>query len=175
MIAEVRFPGDQSLDSGIDVQSLELHPADLVKLDVLRRPEVMAYLAEWDAGAALGADTRERIAASSSVGVVSMSGQALTDYARAGSAVEAVWVIAQQCGLAVQPISPVFLYAHDHEDLEKLSPTHAPALQRLQDEFRELIATAPDESAALVLRFADSPATSVRSRRRAAVASTLLA
>ena len=174
MIAEVRFPGDQSLDSGIDVQSLELHPADLIKLDVLRRPEVMAYLAEWDAGAALGADTRERIAASSSVGVVSMSGQALTDYARAGSAVEAVWVIAQQCGLAVQPISPVFLYAHDHEDLEKLSPTHAPALQRLQDEFRELIATAPDESAALVLRFADSPATSVRSRRRAA-ASTLLA
>ena len=104
-----------------------------------------------------------------------MSGQALTDYARAGSAVEAVWVIAQQCGLAVQPISPVFLYAHDHEDLEKLSPMHAPALQRLQDEFGELIATAPDESAALVLRFADSPATSVRSRRRAAVASTLLA
>ncbi len=175
MIAEVRFPGDQSLDSGIDVHSLELHPADLIKLDVLRRPEVMAYLAEWDAGAALGADTRERIAASSSVGVVSISGQALTDYARAGSAVEAVWVIAQQCGLAVQPISPVFLYAHDHEDLEKLSPMHAPALQRLQDEFGELIATAPDESAALVLRFADSPATSVRSRRRAAVASTLLA
>ena len=62
-----------------------------------------------------------------------MTGRALTDYARAGSAVEAVWVTAQQRGLAVQPISPVFLYAHDHEDLEKLSPAHAQALQRLQD------------------------------------------
>jgi molybdopterin/thiamine biosynthesis adenylyltransferase len=174
MMSEVRFPGDESQDSGIDVQSLELHPADLIKLDVLRRPEVMAYLAEWDAGAALGAEARERITASSCVGVVSMSGQALTDYVRAGSAAEAVWVIAQQCGLAVQPVSPLFLYAHDHDDLEKLSPTHALALQRLQSEFRELVATAPDESQALVLRFADSPATSVRSRR-AAVASTLLA
>ena len=53
MISEVRWPGDGSPDSGIDVRSLELDPADLVKLDVLRRPEVMAYLAEWDAGAAL--------------------------------------------------------------------------------------------------------------------------
>ncbi len=175
MISEVRWPGDQFPDSGIDVHSLELRPADLIKLDVLRRPEVMAYLAEWDAGAVLGADTRERILASSCLAVVSMSGQALTDYARGGSAVEAVWVIAQELGLAVQPISPVFLYAHDREDLEKLSPVHAPTLQRLQDEFRELIATAPGESQALVLRFADAPATSVRSRRRAAIASTLIA
>ena len=175
MISEVVWPGEQSQDSGIDVHSLELNPADLVKLDVLRRPEVMAYLAEWDVGAALRADTRERILTSSCVAVVSTSGQALTDYARAGSAVEAVWIIAQQCGLAVQPISPVFLYAHNHEDLEKLSPPHAAALQRLRDQFRELIATAPDESQALVLRFSDAPTISVRSRRRAAGASTLLA
>jgi molybdopterin/thiamine biosynthesis adenylyltransferase len=175
MIAEVRWPGDGSPDSGIDVHSLELEPADQVKLDVLRRPEVMAYLAEWDAGTALGADTRDRVLATCCVAVVSTSGRDLTDYARAGSAMEAVWVTAQQRGLAVQPISPVFLYAHDHEDLEKLSPVHAPALQRLQDRFRELTATAPDESQALVLRFADAPATSVRSRRRTAVISSLLA
>jgi molybdopterin/thiamine biosynthesis adenylyltransferase len=175
MISEVRWPGDGSPESGIDVHSLELDPGDLVKLDVLRRPEVMAYLAEWDAGAALGADTRERILATSCVAVVSTTGRELTDYARAGAAMEAVWVVAQQRSLAVQPISPVFLYAHDHDDLEKLSPAHAPALQRLQDQFRELVATAPGDSHALVLRFADAPATSVRSRRRAAVVSSLLA
>jgi hypothetical protein len=99
----------------------------------------------------------------------------LTDYARGGSAVEAVWIVAQQHGLAVQPISPVFLYAHDDGDLEKLSPTHASALARLRSEFRELSAIEPDESLALVLRFASAPATSVRSQRRAAVASSLLA
>lgn len=175
MIAEVRFPGDPAQDSGIDVRSLELIPADLVKVDVLRRPEVMAYLDEWNLGAALGSDTRDRIVTSSCIAVVSINGQALTDYARAGSAVEAVWIVAQQHGLAVQPISPVFLYAHDAADLEQLSPTHASALQRLRDGFRELSAIGPEESPALVLRFADAPATSVRSQRRTAVVSSLLA
>lgn len=175
MISEVRWPGDEPQDSGIDVASLELEPADLMKLDVLRRPDVMAHLAEWDAGAALGTDTRERILAGCCVAVVSVHGEALTDYARAGSAVEAVWVAAQQSGLAVQPISPVFLYAHDRDDLEMLSPAHASALQQLQLRFRALLATAPGESLGLVLRLADSPATSVRSRRRPAATSTLLA
>ena len=113
MISEVRFPGDQAQDSGIDVASLELARADLVKLDVLRRPEVMARLDEWGLGTALGSDTRERVLAGSCLAVVSMDGTALTDYARAGAAVEAVWVVAQLRGLAVQPVSPVFLYAHD--------------------------------------------------------------
>ena len=67
------------------------------------------------------------------------------------------------------------LHAHDDGDLEKLSPTHASALARLRSEFRELSAIEPDESLALVLRFASAPATSVRSQRRAAVASSLLA
>lgn len=175
MISEVRFPGDPSQDSGIDVRSLELIPADLVKLDVLRRPEVMAYLHDWGEGTALGADSRDRILASSCVAVVSTDGQALTDYARSGSAVEAVWIVAQQCGLAVQPISPVFLYAHDCGDLEELSPSYADDLARLRNEFRELSAIEPEESLALVLRFADAPATSVRSQRRAVVTSSLLA
>ena len=175
MISEVRFPGDPSPDSGIDVASLEMSPADVVKLDVLRRADVMAFLDEWGEGAALGSDTRDRVIASSCVAVVSTSGDALTDYARGGSAVEAVWVVAQQCGLAVQPVSPVFLYAHDEGDLEKLSPAHASALRRLQNAFRELSAIAPGESVPLVLRFADAPATSVRSRRRPAVTSSLMA
>ena len=175
MVSEVRFPGDLAQDSGIDVHSLEMNPADLVKLDVLRRPEVMAHLSDWGLGSALGSDTRERVVAGSCLAVVSTDGRELTDYARAGSAVEAVWIVAQQCGLAAQPISPVFLYAHDDEDLRTLSPTHASTLRRLGDEFRQLSAIAPGESLALVLRFADAPATSVRSRRRAIDSSSLLA
>jgi hypothetical protein len=175
MISEVRFPGDASQDTGIDVRSLELFPADLVKLDVLRRAEVMAYLHKWGLGTALGSDTSERIRTSSCVAVVSTDGQALTDYARAGSAVEAVWVVAQQSGLAVQPVSPVFLYAHDDEDLQTLSSTYAPTLRRMNDEFRRLSAIESGEALALVLRFTDAPATSVRSQRRRVDASTLMA
>lgn len=175
MISEVRFPGDPDQDSGIDVTSLELPQADLVKLDVLRRGDVMAHLDEWGLGEALGAETRERVLAASCLAVVSTTGTALTDYARAGAAVEAVWVLAQRHGIAVQPVSPVFLYAHDDEDLAALSPTRAATLHRLRSGFRALSAIEPGELTALVFRLFDAPATSVRSRRRVFDTSSLLA
>lgn len=166
MFSELRWPGDPDPDTGLDVTSLGLDPADLVLLDILRRPDVMARLAEWDAGSALGDDTYERVTSSSAVAVVSMPGRRLTDYARAGSAVQALWVKAQQCGVAVQPVSPVFLYAHSDDERQRLSPDHAGALRDLQYSFRQLTATERDASQALVLRLFYAPRPTVRSRRR---------
>ena len=166
MISELRWPGDDAADTGIDVRSLELDPGDLAVLDVLRRADVMATLAQWNAGEALGDDVRKRIRASSAVGVLTVHGHELTDFARGGSAVEAVWVVAQRHGLAVQPISPVFLHAVHRDELFELSPSFATALHRLQADFRRLAGTREDESQVLVLRFADARPPSVRSRRR---------
>ncbi len=166
MFAELRLPDDASPESGIDVRSLELAPADLVMLDVLRRSDVMANLAAWDAGTALGDDTYGRVTASAALGVISVPGQTLTDYARGGSAVESVWISAQQHGLAVQPVSPAFLYAHHDEDLRELSPAFAEDLGDLQYNFRKLADTEASESQVLVLRFCRAPRPSVPSRRR---------
>ena len=166
MFAELRLPGDPSPQSGIDVRSLELDPADLVMLDILRRSEVMANLAEWDAGSALGDDTYGRVTASAAIGVISVRGQSLTDYARGGSALESVWIRAQQHGVAVQPVSPAFLYANNDEDLRGLSPAFAQDLGDLQYTFRKLTDTEAGESQVLVLRLCRAPRPSVSSRRR---------
>ncbi|TMS51828.1 Rv1355c family protein [Mycobacterium sp. DBP42] len=172
MMSELRWPGDPDPDTGLDVTTLGLDPADLVILDILRRPEVMEQLAGWDTGTALGDDTYERVTSSSALAVVSIRGRRLTDYAAAGSAVEAVWVDAQRRGLAVQPVSPVFLYAHNDRERDELSPGHADALRDLQYAFRRLTSTERDESQALVLRLSDAPRPTVRSRRRARAGST---
>ncbi|AGB22447.1 dinucleotide-utilizing enzyme possibly involved in molybdopterin or thiamin biosynthesis [Mycobacterium sp. JS623] len=166
MFAELRFPGDPAPESGIDIRTLELDPADLVMLDILRRPEVMTHLAAWDAGTALGDDTYERVTASAAIGIISVSGKSLADYAQGGSAAESVWITAQQHGLAVQPVSPAFLYAHDDEDLRELSPAFAGELRDLQYNFRKLANTEVTESQVLVLRFSRAPRPSVASRRR---------
>jgi hypothetical protein len=166
MFAELRSPGEPSPESGIDVRSLELDAADLVMLDILRRSDVMANLAAWDAGTALGDDTYQRVTASAAVGVISVFGRSLTDYARGGSAAESVWIRAQQHGLAVQPVSPAFLYAHDDEDLRELSAAFAEDLGDLQYNFRKLADTEAGESQVLVLRFCRAPRPSVPSRRR---------
>ncbi|MGO9930037.1 MAG: Rv1355c family protein [Mycobacterium sp.] len=165
MISELRWPGDPHPDTGIDVLSLELDPDDLAAIDILKRPDVMAHLAQWNAGTALGEDTRRRVLGSSALAVISVAGGTLTDYARGGSAVEAVWITAQQRGLAVQPVSPVFLYASDAEDLTEVSTSFSDELGQLQQEFRQLVPMPAGNFPVLVLRFAvDGPA-SVRSRR----------
>jgi molybdopterin/thiamine biosynthesis adenylyltransferase len=166
MISELRWPGDPDPDTGIDVRSLEIKPSDLAMLDILRRPDVMVHLAQWDAGSALGEDTRDRILASSALAVITVTGHELRDYATGGAAVELLWIIAQQHGLAVQPVSPVFLYAQNRAEFDELSPKFADRLTGLQRDFRSLAGLPADESVVLVLRFAVGPPASVPSRRR---------
>ncbi|WP_328350493.1 Rv1355c family protein [Mycobacterium sp. NBC_00419] len=165
MISELRWP-DEDTSDGLDIRGLELEPADIATLDILRRGDVMARLAAWDAGTALGDDVSKRVHSSSALGVVTMSGHTLTDYARGGAAVEAVWIAAEQHGIGIQPVSPVFLYAHDDGDLAELAADHVPALRSLRQQFRDLTGTEPTEGQALVLRFIHAPKPSVRSRRR---------
>lgn len=165
MMSELRWPGDEPAESGIDVRGLELDPGGLAVLEILRRPDVMRLLAHWEAGNALGEDVRDRVRATSAIGAVTVRGHELTDFARGGSAVEAVWIAAQQHGLAVHPVSPVFLHAVFRDDLALLSPLFTADLQRLQSEFRHLVSAESDEALVLILRMAHARAPSTRSRR----------
>ncbi len=165
MVSELRWPGDPDSDTGIDVHTLELDGSDLALLDVVRRPDVMAYLAEWNVGSALGDGMREQVLVSSGLAVITVSGERLRDYASGGSAVEAVWILAQREGLAVRPLSPVFLHARNAADLKELSAGFAGELGQLQRDFVRLTATDPGESVVLVLRFTTAPPASVPSRR----------
>ncbi|HEY5843556.1 MAG TPA: Rv1355c family protein [Mycobacterium sp.] len=165
MVAELRWPDSPDSDSGLDVNSLELNAGELAALELLRRGDVMAYLAAWDAGTTLGADTRDRVRASSALGIVTAPGEKLTDYARGGAAAEAVWILAQQRGLAVQPISPMFVHAREDSDLRTLSDKFASTLGDLQRQFADVCGLRPDDVPVIVLRFTQAPAASVRSRR----------
>lgn len=165
MVSELRWPGDPDPDIGIDVRSLELDASDLALMDIVRRPDVMAYLAEWEAGSALGDGMQDEVLASSALAVLTVTGGSLSDYARGGSAVEAVWIVAQREGLAVRPLSPVFLHARNAADLNELSAGFAGELAQLQEDFVRLTATDPEESIVLVLRLTTAPPPSVCSRR----------
>jgi len=168
MVSELRWPDDHHQETGIDVNGLEVGQAGLQAMEILRRPEVMSHLAAWNGGQALGEESRSRIRGSSALAVlVTSSGRSLLDYARGGSALEAVWIAAQRHAVAVHPVSPVFLYAHNKTELEKLAPKFAATLADLQMGFRELIGLKPPESEILLFRLnVEVPPASVRSRRR---------
>ncbi|GAA4832453.1 Rv1355c family protein [Actinomycetospora corticicola] len=165
MFEELIWPGGDT-STGIDVATLGLDEGDLAKLTIARRPEVMALLAEWGAGSALADDTRDRVASSSALAVVTVPGTTKRHFVYGGMAVEAVWVAAERSGLAVHPVSPVFLYAVEQDDLRTLSEPFEDALAELRQEFRTAVGVADDEAVALVLRLSHGGATPVRSRRR---------
>ncbi|MFC6014165.1 Rv1355c family protein [Nocardia lasii] len=166
--AELRWPGED-LRTGIDVRTLEPAPDELAKLRVGRRADVMDRLREWSAGSALGEFTVDRVRASSAlvaITVTAADGEPdLAAYARGGAALERVWLRAQLLGLAVQPVSPVFLYADRHDDLRSVSPEFTDTLASIQRRFLDLMGIADDENVALVLRLSYAAAASARSRR----------
>jgi len=166
MMSELKWPGRDRLDVGIDVRTLELDDSDLATLAIVGRPDVTAQLATWEQGSALGSDTRVRIASSSALAVITVQGCTPEDFVRGGSAVEAVWICAQEHKLAVQPMSPVFLYGADEGDLDELSPAYATELAGLQASFREVVGVESGHSIALVLRLSHAAETSIRSQRR---------
>ncbi|WP_280225145.1 Rv1355c family protein [Nocardia farcinica] len=170
MFEELRGPGEDLRD-GIDLRSMELAPDEHAKLRIAARSDVMDRLREWSGGRALGELTRDRVLSSSALVAVTLpceggrDAASLSDYARAGAALERVWLEAGRRGLAVQPVSPVFLYAHRAEELTAISEDFADTLASLQGRFLDLLGVPGHEIMALVLRLSYAAAATVRSRR----------
>jgi molybdopterin/thiamine biosynthesis adenylyltransferase/nitroreductase len=166
MMAELRVPGRDPIDEGIDVRTLELGPSELASLDLLRRPEVMAHLAEWRAGHALGLRTRASVALSSAMAAIVVPRADPMSYVRGGAAVERFWLTAEVHGLAVHPTSPVFLFAVDTEErLGLVGERNLDALTELSQRFEELFGLGGGEHVALLLRVSHAARPDVHSER----------
>ncbi|WP_306357626.1 MULTISPECIES: Rv1355c family protein [unclassified Nocardia] len=170
MFAELRWPGDD-LRTGMDLRTLDLAPDELAELDIARRADVMAQLRTWSGGDALGDGTRDRVRSSSAVAAVTFPTppmsrpEELAAYARAGEAVQRVWIEAERHGLAVQPVSPVFLFARRPEELRRVSPEFADTLTSLQGRILKVLGVPGHETMAMVLRLGYAAGVTVRSRR----------
>jgi molybdopterin/thiamine biosynthesis adenylyltransferase/nitroreductase len=166
MVGELRWPGRDSLEEGLDVRTLELSGPELAALDLLRRPDVMGHLAEWQTGRVLGARTDATIRSSSALAVVTVPRADPASYVRGGAAVERFWLTAELHGLAVHPVSPVFLYARDERDLLELGgERHLDELIGQSKRFNELWDLGDDEHVALLLRVSHAPPPAFRSQR----------
>ncbi len=165
MMSELKWPGRDDLHTGIDVRTLELDAADLAKLEVARRGDVMRYLDAWNGGRGLGDVTRRQLSSASALALVAVDGASPASYVRGGMAVERFWVCAAGQGLALQPVSPVFLYAQSAADHRLLAPARASELEALSAQMLQLFAVGPGQSPVLVLRLSHAPPASRRSRR----------
>jgi nitroreductase len=167
LMSELRWPGHDALESGIDVRTLELDAAERAKLAVATRADVMAHLSAWDAGAALGEITHERVVSSSALVAVTVTGTDPAAYVRGGAALERVWLEAQRAGLGVQPVSPVSIYAlADADYVALVGAQRAPQLRALDQRLCRLLGLGDGEQLVLLLRLSHASAASLPSGRQ---------
>lgn len=167
MMSEVRWPGRDGLEEGLDVRTLEMDPASLGFMEVLGRSDVMGHLRDWRAGHALGLRTRASILSSSALAVVTVPRAEPQWYVRAGAAMERLWLVSESLGLAMQPASPLYLFAVDEEDFISLGGERR--LQEMTEHaerFRDTWSMADTEALAMVLRVFHASAPTVHSIRR---------
>jgi molybdopterin/thiamine biosynthesis adenylyltransferase len=166
MVAELRVPGRDAIDEGIDVRTLELGPGELAAMELLRRPDVMANLADWRGGKLLGMRTKVGVATSSAIAAIVVPRADPIAYVRGGAATERFWLTAEMRGYAAHPVSPVFLFAVDAEERVGLvGERNIDALTELTHRFNELFELADGEHVALLLRVLRAPAPAVKSAR----------
>ena len=166
MLSELRWPGRDSLDEGLDVRTLELDSGGLAVLELLGRSDVMEHLAEWRAGTVLGLRTQASIESSSAIAAITVPRAEPLWYVRAGAAMERFWLSAESFGLSLQPAAPVFLYAVDEADLRELAgERHLDELFKLSEKFNEFWGLSDGETLTMVFRVLQAPAPSVQSIR----------
>jgi len=166
MLNELRWPGRDSIEEGMDVRTLEMDPSGYAALELLGRADVMSHLSDWRAGKALGTRTRVMVGSSSAIALITVPRSEPMWYVRGGSAVERFWLSAEMHGLAVQPVSPVFLFAESEEDLLGLGgERYLDEMFRLSERFSGLWDLHEGETMVMVLRVLHAAPPSVRSAR----------
>jgi molybdopterin/thiamine biosynthesis adenylyltransferase/nitroreductase len=166
MASEIRWPGRDSLDEGLDVRTLELDPGGYAALDILARPDVMAHLSDWRAGSALGMRMQASVMTSSALAMITVPRADPMWYLRGGAAMERFWLSAEMHGLAVQPASPVFLYAVDESDMRLMAgERYLDEMHNLSERFHEFWGLSDGETAVMVFRVFQAPPPTVHSVR----------
>lgn len=166
LFEEIRRPGLDKLDRGLDERTLELSVGDLAKQSILRRADVMARLSDWDAGNRLGEDITKRLAQSAGLLVLAVDGDARSDYVRGGMALQWVWLEAARLEIGLQPVSPVFGYARTTTELtDLLGLERGVRLAELQAQAFETIGLDEDQAFILALRAHLAPPPSAISER----------
>lgn len=166
MMHEVRWPGVDSLEEGLDVRTLEVDPASLGLMQLLARPEVMENLRDWRAGRVLGLRTQMAVTSSSGVMVVTAPRAEPQSYVRAGAAMERLWLLGERFGLAMQPVSPLYLFATNEEEMTELGgERRVDELSEHAERLRDVLDISATDALAMVFRVFHAEAPSVHSIR----------
>lgn len=169
-MSEIRWTTEEELRSrdGLGMETLELSPADRAFFHIFRDRSVLDLLQRWGGGRNLEKVGKLAVNSSSSIALITMSGQRPVDYVRGGRSMQRAWLTANALGVAVQPLmAPIYLFeALTRNESMAFSETVVSELQELQARYRTLFAIKENMSEILLFRLSIADPPSARSLRR---------
>ena len=103
---ELKFSNDapEDVKEGLDIRTLDLKPKDQVGFRVIRDLEAIRLVSQWNGGEALEEMSRNQVASSAAVGILTMPEFSAMSMLDAGRAIERVWLAATAHGISFQPL-----------------------------------------------------------------------
>jgi molybdopterin/thiamine biosynthesis adenylyltransferase len=170
MMSEIRWTREETEQTcdGIDIETLELSPADRAGVALCRSWPAMQLVRRIGGGFALEKMSRKAVAASSAVGLITMPSASSRDFFLGGRALQRAWLTATEKGIAFQPMSSLpYLFARlVRGGGEGIPEQQAEELRKLRLRYESVFELGPESSEILLFRLAYADAASARALRR---------
>lgn len=103
---EIRWNDEHSLETrdGIDIGTVDVSPAEVVGLKLVKDPKVVKLLSTWGGGKALEKMAAKAVDAASAIGLITMPSFTPENFVLGGRAVERVWLTANENKISLQPM-----------------------------------------------------------------------
>ena len=105
---------DNNRKDGINLSGLCISGQEQIALKMIRSPEAIKLLADWNGGRALEYIGRRSVATSSAIGLIAMPDSSAVSYLNGGRSMQRMWLTAQQNGIAVQPLMTPLVFSENY-------------------------------------------------------------
>jgi len=159
---------NQKLKDGIDIETLDLSPADIAGLNISKNWEVIKFLKDRNKGNGFLKLSEKSIDNSSALGLVCIPQESPFQYFNAGKFIEDIWLCATEFGVGLQPLTAsLFMMkrAFDPTDVQFNSKEKKALLEQLEN-LKGLFNLKEGQIPAFLFRFSISDAQPKKSLRR---------
>jgi nitroreductase len=153
---------------GLDVATLELSAVDIAGLRLATNTRVMEFVGRLGGGRSLEKPSRNAIAASSAVGLVTLpGGQTPLTFFKGGRAMQRAWLASNARGYAFQPMTAIVcLYWRLIEGGQGLSEEQKSQLQELRSKYLSIFNIGEEDAEIMLFRIGRADPPTARALRR---------
>ncbi len=141
-VKELRWNEKQTLATGdgIDIETMEMSVSDKAALSMAADERAIAYLRKWNKGTGFKKISAKSILNASAVGLITANSSDSMAFINAGSALQRVWIKANEMGLSFQPISAsLFMFLRLINENKNSFNVHSNSLMiKAYNDFQEL-------------------------------------